>query len=458
MDIGSIKKIHCIGIGGIGVSAIARFFRSRGAEVSGTDAVESDETSDLRKEGVVVATPHGKEYVPQDADVIIYSPAIPDDNEEIIYAREHNIQILSYPEALGRITEYFTSITVSGTNGKTTTTAILGKMLEAGEKDPTVIVGGKVPGWDKNLRLGGSDIFVAEACEYKRAMLNMSPHIIVLTNIEEDHLDYYKDIDDITDAFVEYVAKLNEDDLLVYNADDPYSKMVANTAMSRMVSYGLSDNSDIQAKDIVVKGGTQTFSLVVYGEKKGKLTTHVPGVFNIYNILAGVAVSLDMGVTLEQIQKALDNYSGIWRRFEKVGEFNDVVIISDYGHHPRAIKNTLLAAREYYPGKKVLVVFQPHHRDRTAKLFDDFVRSFTDADEVILSEIYHVEGREDTGPEISSKDLVRAIENEGGVDMISYAKDLETTEKMIRKKAKDFGVVLIMGAGNIDGVARNLVD
>jgi UDP-N-acetylmuramate--alanine ligase len=456
MIISEIKKVHCIGIGGIGVSAIARFFIARGAEVSGSDEGGSEELVMLEKRGVKVFSSHLEKNVPKDADLVVYSPAVPKDNPELVRAKELNIKTLSYPEALGMLMENFMGVAVSGTNGKTTTTALLGKMLEEGKKDPTVILGGRVPGWDNNLRIGESDIFVAEGCEYKRSMMNLEPHMIVLTNVEEDHLDYYKDLEDIIDAFSDYVQKLTEDDVLFYNIDDENTVRVSEFMVGRAVPFGLSKDAVIRAKDIVVSNGAQSFTLMVFGKELGTVTLHVPGIFNVYNVLAAASVALDIGVSFEDIQKAVENFNGTWRRFEIVGEFEGATIISDYAHHPTAIKGTIKAARDFYPDKKILAVFQPHSKDRTIKLFDEFVESFAEADEVIISEIYEVRGREETGSDISSKDLVREISDRGGVDKITFVKDLETTEKLLRKKAKEFGVVLVMGAGDIDKVARQL--
>jgi UDP-N-acetylmuramate--alanine ligase len=457
MNVNYPKKVYCIGIGGIGVSALARFFASGNAQVSGSNNGESEELALLRKRGITVYTSHDKKHVPKDADLVIFSPAIPKENEELIEAKEAGIETLSYPQALGRLTADFTTVAISGTNGKTTVTALLGTMLETAKKDPTVIVGGRVSGWDNNLRVGKGDILVVEGCEYKRSMMELHPHMIVLTNIEEDHLDYYKDIDDIVDAFSAYVAKLTEDDTLMYNADDTHCVTVSKLTRGRAISFGLQEGAMIRAKDIKVLSGIQQFTLEVYGKDVGVCTTHLPGSFNIYNILASITAALDLGVAVEHIQETLDSFHSSWRRFEQVGEFEDAVVISDYAHHPTAIKGTLRATREFFAGKKILAVFQPHHEDRTIKLFDDFVESFADADEVVVSEIYHVAGREEQESKISSKDLVRAIAERGGVDTVVYGGDLEKTEKIIRKKAQEFDVVLVMGAGDIDQVARNLI-
>ncbi len=475
MNIDDIKKIHCVGVGGIGVSAIVRFFLARGVKVSGSDMVDSDELTALSKRGCNIFFLQAEGNISEKTDVIVYSPAIPEDNVELQVAKKRKIPTFSYPEMLGKIMNSYTGIAVSGTNGKTTTTALLGKFLEAGGKDPTVIIGGRVPGWDNNLRVGSGDLFVAEGCEYKRSMLELSPQIIVLTNIERDHLDYYKDINDIIDAFTEYVSKLKKDDLLVYNIDDKNCRDVASKTPARKISFGLTNNADIYAQNVTNSCGEQSFELVLFGkvtnpaernwqatnpptvDGQGRFVAKIPGVFNVYNILGAVAVAFDLGVENISIQQALNDFTGIWRRFEWVGQIDNAVVVSDYAHHPTSIRGTLRGAREFFPDKKILAVFQPHHQDRTLKLFDGFVKSFTDADEVIVAEIYHVCGREEEKDKISSESLVSAIKKHNPDKKISYAKNIEVAEDMVREQVKDFDVILIMGAGDIDKIARNLV-
>lgn len=456
-DIKKIKKIHCIGIGGIGVSAVARFFLAHGAEVSGSDISTSDELISLSKRGVRLFPSQSEGNISEKTEVVVYSPAVPEDNVELQEAKKRKILIFSYPEMLGEIMSLYTGIAVSGTNGKTTTTALLGKFLEAGNNNPTVIIGGRVPEWDNNLHLGSGDLFVAEGCEYKRSMLCLNPQVIVLTNIEEDHLDYYKDINDILDAFTEYVLKLKKDDLLVYNIDDENCCNVASKTFAKKVSFGLTESADIYAQNITSSCGEQSFEFVAFGEIIGRFVTKLPGTYNIYNILAAAATAFNLGVGGVFLQRALDNFTGIWRRFEHVGVLDEAVVISDYAHHPTAIRGTLRAAREFFPDKKILAVFQPHHQDRTLKLFDGFATAFSDADEVIVAEIYHVCGREEMGDKISSESLVSAIEKNNPDKKIFYAKDIKTAESMARGRAKDFDVILIMGAGDIDQVARRLV-
>jgi UDP-N-acetylmuramate--alanine ligase len=456
MDLEHIKNVHCIGIGGIGVSALARFFSSRGSTVTGSDEVDGEEVQSLRKKGFEVHIGHDAENVGAEVDLVVYSSAIEDSNPELLEAQDRAITTLSYTEALGAIMTAFTSVAVSGTNGKTTTTALLGALLEASQKDPTVIVGGHVSGWDKNLRVGTSDVFVAEACEYRRNMLNLHPHIIVLTNIEEDHLDYYKDIDDIRDAFSEYIGRLTADDLLVCNADDDNIRLIASNTTAKIVTFGLSDDVHIQAKDISYVDGVQQFTLSVFGEDVGTLSMRLPGAYNVYNALGAIAASLDLGADIEELKKGLAAFPGTWRRFEQVGDVEGVTIISDYAHHPSAVRQTLAAAREMYHDKRILAVFQPHQKNRTVKLFDQFTESFAQADTLVLAEIYEVAGREDSTLKISSRDLARAIQDRGGVDEVLYTSDVDDTLSKVRKRIKDFDVVLVMGAGSIDEVARRL--
>ena len=451
-----IKKLHCIGIGGIGISAIARFFKSQDIDVSGSDIVMSDELRDLEKIGVTIFTKQEKDNISSEVDLIVYSPAVPDDNVELIHARKSGIVCKSYPEMLGFIQENYIGIAVSGTNGKTSTTALLGKMLEEGGKDPNVIVGGHVSGWDNNFRFGKGDFFVVEGCEYKRSMMSLSPHIILLTNVEEDHLDYYKDLDDIKDAFKDYILKLSEEDILVYNIDDENVREIEKVMRGRAISFGLGEDASIRAKNIYSKDGKQVFEVSVNGEDVGEIETLLPGLFNVYNILGAIAVSLDVGVNFLDIKKMLQEYKGSWRRFEHLDTSSDTIVISDYAHHPTAVKGTIEAVKTMYPDKKVLALFQPHQKDRTIKLFDDFVESFAGVDELIISEIYEVPGREDAKQKISSKDLVREILERGGVDIVSYTKDLEDLKKKVEKKCKDFDIILFMGAGDIDMVARTL--
>jgi UDP-N-acetylmuramate--alanine ligase len=462
------KKIHFIGIGGIGVSALARFFRARGAEVSGSDRTDFDGAKDLESRGIKVYTKHAAENVSAACEAVVYSSAVPEDNPELVLAREKGILALDYVEALARIMESKYGVAVSGTNGKTTTTAILGKILEKEGWDPLVVVGGKVPGWDSNLRLPGSgipgveekfpnNIFVAEACEYRRNMLKLRPKAIVLTNLEPEHLDYFKDFDDLKSAFAEYVKNLPDDGVLVYNADDPAFADIAEKTNARKVSFSVNGSADVAAYSVTGSASGQVFRLRFEEEEFGVFTVHLPGLFNVYNAVAAAAAALALGAQEENIRLALGEFTGTWRRFEKVGMFKNKLVISDYAHHPTSVRGTIQAAREMYPDKKLFVIFQPHQKDRTIKMLSDFASALSTADGLLLAEIYEVAGRNDAPKEVSSRDLKSAVESLHGNLAVGYARDSKEAERIIREISDPYDIILIMGAGDIYTVAENLV-
>lgn len=488
------KTIHFIGIGGIGVSALARLFRAHGAEVSGSDRSDFDGAKDLESRGIKVHTKHAAENIPANVQVVVYSSAIPEDNTELVLAhalvREKGVELLDYVEALAKIMELKYGIAISGTNGKTTTTAILGKILEKEGWDPLVVVGGKVPGWDNNLRVPQNilesaavlpqtdsgetkpafaessreatekfphNIFVAEACEYRRNMLKLRPKVIVLTNLEPEHLDYFKDFDDLKSAFAEYVKNLPSDGILVYNADDPAFTEIAEQTNARKVSFSVNGLADVTAYGVTHGIGGQIFRLRFEEAELGVFTLPIPGLFNVYNALAAAACALSLGVTQTSIRPALLVFTGTWRRFEKVGMFGNKLVISDYAHHPTSVRGTIQATKEMYPDKKIFVVFQPHQKDRTVKMLSDFASALSLVDGLLLAEIYEVAGRNEVEKEISSRDLMSAVEKLHGNLAVGYARDRVEAERIIREIADPYDIILIMGAGDIYKVAENLV-
>jgi UDP-N-acetylmuramate--alanine ligase len=462
MNLRKIKKVHLIGVGGIGVSAVANMMLDLGKDTSGSDMAESKIIKELEKKGLIFYLGHKSENLAPDVDLVVYSPAIPADNPERQKAKKLDIPELSYPQMLGQLGKDRKVVAVSGTNGKTTTTSLLGLILEAAHEDPLVIVGSKVKNFKEgNLRLGEGEYFVVEACEYRAHMLNLDPQIIVLTNIEEDHLDYYKNLDHIIETFQKYVDKLPQDGLLILNNDDPVSREMIQKPKCKVATYGIKNKADVMAKNIRVKGERQYFDLTCSGQKiEMTFSLLVPGIFNIYNALAATATALELGVAPEIIKKVLENFTGTWRRFEKVGERGGAIIISDYAHHPTAVQGTIRAARDFYPGRRLVVVFQPHQRNRTKNLFGRFVKSLEGADVVILSEIYDVAGREEAeDQDISSKDIARELEKRYGdkFKKVLFACHLEETIKLILENIKPNDLVLVMGAGDIFQVAEELV-
>jgi len=427
------KKVHLIGAGGIGLSSVGKLFLQKSVFVSGSDQISSDITDELVNLGAKISIGHDAAAF-SDHDLVIYSDAVPEDNPERQAAQKQGIEQMSYFQFLGQLSRSYKTIVVSGTHGKSTTTAMLGLVLEAAGLDPTVIVGTKVPGWEfGNLRIGAGEYFVVEGCEHMAHMLELNPNIVVLTNIEAEHLDYYRDLEHIRDTFQELIDKVPEDGFVVRNADDP------------------------QSMKLNIKGQDLVYSVK---NKPEDLILQVPGEFNISNALAALVVSKQLGLDSEVVEKSLSEFSGVWRRFERVGQYEGAEIISDYAHHPTAIKKTLVATRELFPNKRIIVCFQPHQQSRTRKLFEDFIDAFDLADELIFSEIYDVAGREDDQEPISSHDLVYSIQDydmsQGKSREVVYAEDPATAERELRDRIKSDEIVIIMGAGDIDQVARNL--
>lgn len=457
------------------MSALVKWAILAGVQVSGSDAEQSDISVELQKMGAAIFIGHDKNNVPKDADLLIYSDAVPKTNPE----RQTGILEKSYFEVLGEISKQKKTIAVSGTNGKSTTTAMLGKILIDAGFDPTIIVGSKI----KDFKYGNfhpsegdkSEWLVVEACEHNAHMLNLSPEYIVLTNIEADHLDFYKNIENILKNFGEYVSRIPKSGFLIYNADDKNTSHVipatcpakprgrSGKAEIQTISYG-ADKADFHFEDRSVENGKQVFKVFAEGNKMAEISLSSPGLFNVYNAMAAASAAYSLGVPFDVIAKSLAGFSGLWRRFEKVGQYKGATIISDYGHHPTAIASTILAAREFFPEKRVVVAFEPHQHHRTKALFADFVRSFDDAETVILSEIYNVKGRvENADKDVSSKKLAEAVVKywESGEDdkrerTMIYCENLDETEKALKKIIRKSDVVIIMGAGDIDKVARRL--
>ncbi|MBI4592151.1 UDP-N-acetylmuramate--L-alanine ligase [Candidatus Uhrbacteria bacterium] len=440
------KHVHFVGIGGIGMSALAKWFLHEGVAVSGSDVHLSPFTHDLEMRGAKIFSDHAPTNISDNVDLLVYSPAVPATNLERVVSDERGIPSRSNFEILGELSKSFSTIVVSGTNGKSTTTAMLGLMLEAAGYDPTVLVGSIVPGFkDGNFRHGGGRFFVVEGCEYRANMLHLHPEMIVLTNIEEDHLDYYRDLTHIQETFQTFVDKLKGQGMVVVNADDVGSTVLN---VSRPVTYG---SSRTNATYTFTKRNTSMGNQAIHSNV-GAFELQIPGEFNVYNALAATSAAMELGVPFETCRRVLKNFRGIWRRFERVGVWKGADIISDYGHHPSAVKQTVQAAREFFPGRRIVLCFQPHQHDRTKKLFDEFVQTLPLADHLILVEIYDVAGRNEEH-DVSSKDLVVAIDKPN----TTYAANLEEAESQLRDVVQPSEVVLIMGAGDIDEVARKLV-
>ena len=456
MALNEIKKVYFSGIGGIGVSALARIYKAQGREVIGSDLTKTELTSDLESLGIKIFYSQEEKNITADIDLLIYSPALDEDHVERKTATSFDIEQKSYPEMLGELMKsYNVGIGISGTNGKSTTTSILGLIMDKAELDPTVVVGSKVKKFNNsNTRIGAKNYFLVEACEYKESMLNLEPQIIGLTNIEEDHLDYYKDLTHILGSFQKFINKLSTTGLLSINVDDENSQKL-DLPNCQITNFGIDNDADVMAQEIRIENKRQIFNLIYKGEDIGTISLKVPGKYNIYNALLAISIALFLGVEFTPIKEALEEYSGIWRRFEVIGDRNDITFISDYAHHPTAVKETLKAAREFYPKNRIVVAFQPHQHSRTKKLFDDFVGAFDKADLLILSEIYNVSGRNEDD-DVSSNDLVPLIKKRK-VNAF-YSPDVESTGQMLKDNIQPGDVVLIVGAGDIYKLVSQLYE
>lgn len=459
MKLREAKNIHCIGGGGIGLSAIAKYLVAQGKRVTASDLSESGIMNELGAHGVALS--YGQlGGVPAGTDLVIYSDSAPFENPERADARAKGIPEMNYAEALGAISRDKRTIAVSGSNGKSTTTAMIGLILEAAGFDPTVIVGSKVSSFPLgNLRIGESDWLVVEADDYRGHLLQLRPEIIVLTNIEEEHLDYFTDLDHIVRTFQTFIDSLPEDGTLVVNADDEVSwddlRHHSNT-----VTYGIEEKADLMAADIKTDAGIQSFRFVRAGDEAENFeaTLMIPGKFNVSNALAAAACAKSLGISNEVIKDTLADFNGIWRRFERLGEAGGATVISDYGHHPTAVRLTVAAAREFYPDRRLVLVYQPHQRHRTKALMHDFASAFDGVDLLILSDIYDVAGREDADMNgVTSAMLAEAIEARPESPRPILGGDLRHTEDMLRSNIQPDDVIIVMGAGTIDGLARNLI-
>lgn len=447
----SYKHIHCIGIGGIGISAIAKFLLAQGKVVSGSDAMASNITRELEARGVTVSIGQVATNIAPDVDLVIYTEAATEDNVERVEAKRRELKQLGHFDFLGELSKSYRTICITGTNGKSTTTAMTGLIFEAAKLDPTVFVGSLVPGWkDGNLRIGQSDILIIEGDEYKKKMLKLHPETTLITNVEADHLDVYKDLADIEDSFNRLAMQTSkvvyqnifERERHIYCGEGTADEKFFGT---ELVGRRLWPMFWLRGKAArVVRPGLQSLAGV---------ELQVPGEFNMMNAFGARAIARAYGIADAVTHTSLRSFTGIWRRFEKVGELNGATIISDYAHHPTAIKGTLAAAKEFYPGRRLVLLFEPHQHSRTKELFADFVTAFADADVAIISEIYHVEGRVADAGDVSSKQLVEAIVS----SKVTYAANLTEAESELRKIIQLGDVVIVMGAGDVDKVARNLV-
>ena len=446
--------VHFIGIGGISMSGLADILFDKGFTISGSDSKKSELTDKLCSQGIKVNIGQTASNITDDIDLVVYTAAVHEDNEEFKAAKAKNIPMITRAVLLGEImTNYEVAVGVSGTHGKTTTTSMLTEILVDAGLDPTVSVGGILPSIGGNLRLGSSGNFITEACEYTNSFLSFFPTIEIILNIEEDHMDFFKDIDDIRNSFSKYVNILPESGLLVINNDIDNASYIYSEAKCPVITFGSSDKADYTAHNITYnETGCCSYTLVHKGENLGEITLGVPGIHNVYNSLAAIAVALYLDVSLSSVKNALLKFHGTNRRFEKKGELNGFTIIDDYAHHPAEIRATLESAKNY-PHNRLTVIFQPHTYTRTKAFLKEFADVLSKADFVILADIYAARETDTLG--ISSDDIRKLIEK-NGTECI-YAPDFNTIKELVLKHCSAGDLVITMGAGNIYEVGEALL-
>lgn len=453
IDLSMVKKIHIIGIGGVSNSGIAEIFVSLGYDVTGSDLASSHYTDQLMSKGVKVYNSHRAEHV-TGADLVIYTAAVSEDNPELLSAAEHKIPTISRAEALGQLMlNYSQSIAIAGTHGKTTTTSMVTRLLNDAILNPTTLIGGYFEDIKSNIKIGGNDIFITEACEYKESFLSFFPTIAVILNIDEDHLDYYKDLNAITDAFVAFSKNIPEDGLLILNGDDYNSRKLLSHYTGKSITFGLNDACDLKAERIVYDAnGAASFQVVFKGAPLMPISLSIPGQHSIYNALAAIAVALQFPLDHTVIQKRMNSFQNAQRRFEKIGLCKGANVVDDYAHHPNEIKATLDAASRMTNVSKITVVFQPHTYSRTKELFNEFTGAFNGADEIVLCDIYAA--RESDPGDIHSKDLCEALIKEGYNAI--YMSDFNAIASYLTDHAKPNDLILTMGAGNVYTIGHKI--
>lgn len=448
------KNIHLIGIGGIGVSAIAEILLSRGYSVSGSDMKESDMTSKLATMGARIYIGHRSENV-ESAELLVYTNAISSDNPELIRAKEKEIPCLTRAEMLGILMdEYENSIAISGTHGKTTTTSMISLIMNDANYDPTILVGGTLSEIGGNCKVGKSEYFITEACEYMDSFLSLRPKMEIILNIDSDHLDYFKDIDHIASSFDKFAHLVPAAGTIIAYDANPFVKKVTQ-GLSNVVTFGLSEGCDFFATDLHFnQDGMPSFN-VHNGEKITPVQLSVPGEHNILNALAAFACATVLGIDAKTIVDTLNNFHGTQRRFDVIGTTKEgIKIIDDYAHHPTEIKATLSACKNV-PHNKLFCLFQPHTYTRTLALFDEFIDAFNGADILCLAEIYAA--REKNIYKISSNQLAEKIKEKYPEKEVHFFETFEEISDFVEKTAEKGDMVITMGAGDIYKVGELLL-
>jgi UDP-N-acetylmuramate--alanine ligase len=448
-----IKHIHFVGIGGIGMSGIAEVLLNLGYKVSGSDMKESDTTERLRKLGGEICIGHRAENVTE-PHVVVISSAVKNDNVEVIAAREKLVPVIPRAEMLAELMRLKYGVAIAGAHGKTTTTSMVATVLAAGGIDPTVVIGGKLNSIGTNAKLGQGEFLVAEADESDGSFLKLSPTIAVVTTIDAEHLDYYRDIDEIKDAFLSFINKVPFYGVSMLCLDQPHIQALIPQVQKRYQTYGMSTQADYQAKEVSLKPLGSRFKVVHHDQDLGWFELSVPGLHNIGNSLAAIAVARELDIEAEVIRKALKEFSGVQRRFTIKGEAGGIIIVDDYGHHPTEVKATLAAAAAGLE-RRVVVVFQPHRYSRTQHLLEEFYTAFNQADKLIIMDIYAA--GEKPIPGVSGQTLYEGIKKHGHKD-VTFLPDKKTVPEYMVGVLKKGDLMITLGAGDVWKIGEQVLE
>ncbi|ACO03488.1 MAG TPA: UDP-N-acetylmuramate--L-alanine ligase [Persephonella sp.] len=437
---GKVRHIHFIGIGGSGMNGIAQVLLNQGFTVTGSDLKESQTVINLKNMGAKIYIGHDPKNV-DGADVVVYSSAVKQDNPELLRAKQLGIPTIPRGEMLAELMRFKYGIAIAGSHGKTTTTSMVGTILGKTGYDPTVVIGGKLEAYGSNAKLGSGDFIVTEADESDGSFLKLTPTIVSINNIDLEHIGFYKNLNDIKRAFIDFANKVPFYGAVAVNIDDQNIKDIIPEIEKKIIRFGISEDSDIRGYDLRLENGRYRFKVNDFGE----IYLSIPGKHNVYNALAAISISVELGVPFCVIKEALENFKNANRRFE-IKYDGSVTVIDDYAHHPTEIKATLSATREMFDGRRIIAVFQPHRYSRTFSLYDHFVRSFNIPDITVITEIFPA--GESPIDSVNGEKLSSDIKKETGKTVL-YGEDLQKTFNILKNILKKDDVLLILGAGNV---------
>ena len=453
MFLGKTRRIHFIGIGGSGMSGIAEVLINQGYEVTGSDLSKSPVTEYLEKVGATISFGHRAENI-GDAQVVVTSTAVKSNNVEVNAAKEKLVPVIPRAEMLAELMRLKHGIAIAGTHGKTTTTSLVATVLAEGNLDPTVIIGGKLKSIGSNAKLGQSEFIVAEADESDGSFLQLSPAIAVVTTLDKEHMDFYKTMDNLKNNFLTFLNRIPFYGTSILCLDDHNIQSLIPKLEKRFVTYGLGTQADFTARNITSDGLQTYFDVCFQGKELGRVHSAIHGKHNTLNTLAAVAVGMEMNLTFEVVAKALKGFSGVHRRFEIIHDSLNLIVVDDYGHHPTEIEVTLRAAKEVWPKRKLIAVFQPHRYSRTKLLMKEFCSAFNDADHLIVTGIHP--GGEDPIEGVNGNQLAEGIKNFGH-KKVEFIEDKKETHKHLLNIVQSGDVLITLGAGNVWEMGRDFL-